>query len=79
MGLEARLRQLELKIRPVNNTPERTFDIDQFIIHLGLDPTAARESAHRTKSSLAVAISTMLGMEPREFARQIREMANGGR
>ena len=40
MGLAARLKQIELKLRPVTIVPERLFDIDQCIVHLGLDPVA---------------------------------------
>jgi len=79
MGLAARLKQIELKLRPVTIAPERLFDIDQCIVHLGLDPAAVRESTRRTGSSLAVAVSVMLGLEPHEFARQIKERANCGR
>ena len=76
MGLEARLRQLELKVRLVNIASERLFDIDQYIVQLGLDPVAVRESARRTSSSLVEVVSAMLGIEPREFARLLKEKAN---
>ena len=67
MGLEARLRQLELEVRPVNIAPERLFDIDQYIVQLGLDPVAVRESAHQTGKSVVETIRGMIGIEPREF------------
>ena len=76
MGLAVRLRQIELKLKPVNIVPQRPFDIDQCIVHMGLDPAVIRESARRTGSSLAVAISVKLGIEPMEFARLIKEKAN---
>ena len=75
MGLAARLKQIDLKLRPVT-APERLFDIDRCIVHLGLDPAAVRESARRTGSSLAVAISVKLGIEPKEFARLLKEKTN---
>jgi len=62
-----------------NPEQEPPFDIDQFIIHLGLDPTAARESAQSTGSSIAVAVSAMLGIEPREFARLLKEKSKKDR
>ena len=49
---------------------------DDIIKHLGIDPAAVRESARRTASSLTVAISLVFGIEPREFARLIKEKAN---
>lgn len=76
MGLAARLKQMELKLRPVTTAPEHVFDIDQCIVHLGLDPAAVRESALRTGSSLAEAISLSFGIEPKEFARLLKEKAN---
>jgi len=79
MGLAARLKQIELKLRPVTTAPERPFDIDQCIVHLGLDPATVRESACRTGSSLAGAVCVMLDIEPSEFARQLKEKVNSGR
>ena len=79
MGLEARLKQLELKISSKNILLEHSFDTDTCITHLGLDPAAVRESARRTGSSLAVSISVMLGIEPREFVRLLKEKVNLGR
>ena len=79
MGLENRLTRLELKMRPDVPATRVTFNIDDCIKKLGLDPTAIRESVCGTRSSLAEAISTALGIEPREFARQIKARANCGR
>jgi hypothetical protein len=79
MGLAARLKQIELKMRPVTIAPERPLNIDQCIVHLGLDPAAVRELAVRTSRSLAETISAMLGTEPSEFARQLKEKANSRR
>ena len=76
MGKRDRLKRLEAKIIPSSVLPEHLFDIDQCIVHLGLDLAAVRESARITGSSLAVAISVMLGIGPREFARLIKEKAN---
>jgi len=61
---------------PVLEVP---FNTDDCITKMGLDPVVVRESAYRTSRSLAEVISEAFGIEPREFARQIREMTNYGR
>ena len=76
MGLEARLRQLESKIRPANTAPEHQIDLDQCIAHLGLAQAAVRELARSKGSSLVAATCEMLGIEPREFKRELHEAAN---
>ena len=38
MGLEARLRQLESKVRPANTAPEHHIDLDQCIARTGIGP-----------------------------------------
>jgi hypothetical protein len=79
MNLENRLNHLELKIRATILVVEVSFNTDNCIKKLGLDPTGIRESVCGTRSSLAEAISAALGIEPREFARQIKVRANCGR
>jgi hypothetical protein len=76
MGLEARLKQLESKIRPANTTPEHHIDLNRCIARLGLVPAAVRELASSKGSSLAEATSEMLGIEATEFKRQLQEAAN---
>jgi len=73
MGLENRLRQLESKIQPVNSIPEHQFDLDQSIEHLGLVPVTVRELATSKGSSLVEAMCEMLGIEVREFKRDLQE------
>ena len=75
MGLVARLKQLESKWKPANML-ERRPDLDQYITHLGLVPAAVRELARSKGSSLVAATSEMLGIEPREFKRELHEAAN---
>ena len=65
MGLAARLKQIELKLRPVTIVPERLFDIDQCIVHLGLDPVAVRESARNISRSMGMNIERRLQRECR--------------
>ena len=76
MGLEARLRQLESKVRPANTAPEPHIDLDQCLARLGLVPVAVRELARSKGSSLAEATCEMFGIEPREFKRELQEAAN---
>ena len=76
MNLENRLRQLESKIKLTNYGPEKPFDIDQYMTRLGLDPMAVRESARSTGKSIVEAMCGMLGIEPREFIRLLKEKAN---
>lgn len=75
MGLEARLKQLESKIRPTNTAPEQHIDLNQCVVRLGLVPAAVRELARSKGSSLAEATSEMLGIEVREFKRQLQKAA----
>jgi hypothetical protein len=76
MSLDVRLKQLESILSSRKTMLDHSVSTDDAIRHMGLDPAAVRESARNTGSSLAVAISTMLGLEPREFARLIKEKAN---
>ena len=76
MGLAARLKQIELKLRPVTIVPERLFDIDQCIVHLGLDPVAVRESARNIGRSIVEVICEVNGIEPREFQHLLKEKIN---
>jgi len=76
MNLENRLNRLELKIKqslPVMLAP---FNTDESITKMGFEPAAVREAARRAGSSLAGIVSEMLGVEPREFVRLLKEKAN---
>jgi hypothetical protein len=75
MGLEARLKQLESKIEPTNTAPEQHIDLNQCVASLGLAPAAVRELARSKGSSLVEATCEMLGIELREFKRQLLETA----
>ena len=75
MGLEARLKQLESKGKPANML-ERRPDLDKYITHLGLVPAAVRELARSNGSSLVVAMCEMLGIDHREFKRELKKVAN---
>jgi hypothetical protein len=76
MGLEARLNQFESILSSRKTMFDHAIGTDDVIKHLGLDPAAGRKSDRRTGSSLTVASSLVLGIEPREFARLIKEKAN---
>lgn len=76
MSLENRLKQLESKMRLANLMNEQLPDIDQCIIHLGLDPVVVRESAQNTGTSIVEVICEKIGVEPREFQRLLKEKAN---
>ncbi|MGD0354877.1 MAG: hypothetical protein ABSB31_05475 [Dehalococcoidia bacterium] len=73
MTLANRLKQLESKIRPVEAKEEHPFSFDEFIPRLGLEPAAVRELAQSKGRSLIEAMCEMLGIEVREFMRQLRE------
>jgi len=76
MSLENRLNRLELKMKqylPVTAIPYNT---DNCITKMGFEPAAVREAARRAGSSLAMVVSEMLGVEPREFVRLLKEKAN---
>jgi len=79
MDLENRLACLELKMRPDVSATRVTFNIDDCIKKLGLDPTAIRESVCGTRSSLAEAISAALGIEPKRICKAKKVRANCGR
>ena len=76
MSLENRLRQLESKIKLTNHGLEQPFDIDQYMTRVGLNPMAVRESARSAGKSIFEAMCGMIGIEPREFIRLLREKAN---
>ena len=76
MGLEDRLKRLESKVRPANAALEHHIDLDQCITRLGLVPAAVRESARSKGSSLVEAMCEMLGIDVREFKRELQEAAN---
>jgi len=76
MGLESRLKQLELKMKLTNYGLEQPFDIDQYMTRLGLDPMAVRESARSTGRSIVEVMCEMIGIEPREFTHLLKEKAN---
>ena len=74
MGLEGRLRQLESKMRSRRTICwDMRVGGDEVIRHLGLDPAALRESAHHTGKSVVETMCEIIGIEPREFARMLRE------
>jgi hypothetical protein len=60
----------------VNPMAEQLPDTDQFIRHFGLDPVAVRDAAINDHSSIAEVICKMIGIEPREFVRLLKERAN---
>jgi len=76
MKLDARLKQLELTLSSRNMLLDHSYDPDDLIKHLGLDPVAVRESARNTGRSIFEVICEMIGIEPREFLRILREKAN---
>jgi len=73
MTLANRLKQLESKIRPVWAEEDRHFGFDGYVSRLGLEPAAVRELAQSKGRSLIEAMCEMLGIEVREFMRQLRE------
>ena len=75
MRLEGRLRQLESKMRSSNPLLEHSINTDEVIRHLGFDPAALRESAHNTGKSVVETMCEIIGIEPREFERILREKA----
>jgi hypothetical protein len=76
VNLEGRIIRLELKMKPAVPEMRAPLNTDDCILKLGLDPVAIRESARRAGSSLAMVVSEMLGVEPREFLRLLKEKAN---
>ncbi len=73
MTLANRLKQLESKIRPVEAEEEPHFGFDAYVPRLGLELAAVRELAQSKGSSLVEAMCEVLGIEFREFRRQLRE------
>ena len=76
MGLEARLKQLESILSSRKTMFVSWVSTDDVIRHMGLDPVAARESAHATGKSVVEIICEKIGVEPREFQRLLREKIN---
>ncbi len=79
MSLAARLRQLESKIQPVSNPPEYRFDLGWFWRNPGLEPIAIRESTSANGHSQVEVMCQILGVEPREFKRELQRVAYSGR
>jgi len=75
MGLEGRLRQLELKMRSSNPLPEHVVNADEIIRHLGFDPAALRELADNTGKRVVQTMCEIIGIEPREFELMLRKKA----
>lgn len=76
MSLENRLKQLESKMSARNILLKQSYDPDAFIKHLGLDLPAARALARSSGKSIVEVTCEMIGIEPREFQRMLREKAN---
>jgi hypothetical protein len=76
MSLENRLKQLESKIKLATTMTEQPLDTDQCIRHLGLDPVAVRDAARNNHCSIVETMCEMLGIEPREFVRLLKEKIN---
>ena len=76
MGLETRLKQLESILSSRKTMFEHSVGTDDVIKHMGFEQAAVREAARRAGSSLAGIVSEMLGVEPREFVRLLKQKAN---
>ena len=76
MGLDSRLRILESKVKPKRTPLAPRVDIDQCMTSLGLIPEAVRELACSKGSNLAEAMAEMLGIEFREFKREMIRRAD---
>jgi len=76
MGLETRLKQLESMLSSRKIMLGHSVGSDDVIRHMGFDPVALRESAHTTGKSVVEVICEMIGIEPREFQRLLREKIN---
>ena len=76
MSLENRLNRLELKMKSSLSVMAVPYNTDDCITKMGLEPAAVREVARRAGISLAGIVSEMLGVEPREFVRLLKEKAN---
>jgi deoxyadenosine/deoxycytidine kinase len=76
MSLENRLKQLESILRSRETMLGRSVSTDDVIRHMGLDPVAVRESARNTGRSIVEIMCEMLGIEPREFVRLLKERTN---
>lgn len=75
MGIEARLKQLESKIKPTNTAQEQHIDLNQCVLGLGLAPANVRELSCSKGGSLVEAMCELLGIELGEFKRQLLETA----
>jgi len=76
LGLEVRLRQLELKMNSWSSLPEHSVNTDEVIRHLVFDPASLRESAHHMGNSVVETMCEIIGIEPREFEHILREKVN---
>ena len=76
MSLDVRLKQLESILSSRKTMLDHSVSTDDVIKHLGFDPVAVRESAHSTGKSVVEVICEMIGIEPREFQRILREKIN---
>ncbi len=79
MSLDVRLKQLESVLSSRKTMLDHSVSTDDVIKHLGFDPATVRESAHSTGKSVVEVICEMIGIEPREFQRILREKINLGR
>ena len=79
MSLDVRLKQLELILSSRKIMLGYSVGTDDVIRHMGFDPVATREAAHVTGKSVVEIICEMIGIEPREFQRLLKEKINLGR
>ena len=76
MSLDVRLKQLESIISSRKTMLDHSVTTDDALRHMGFDPLAVRESARNTGRSIVEVICEMIGIEPREFQRILREKIN---
>jgi len=76
MRLEARLKQLESILSFRKTMVDHSVSTDDIIKHMGFDPVAVRDSARSSGKSVIEAMCEMIGMEPSNFQRLLREKAN---
>jgi hypothetical protein len=73
---EARLSQFESKVRPSNTTPQHHVDLDQCVLRLGLVPSAVRVVDLWQGRQSGRSNHEILGIELREFKRELEDAAN---
>ena len=76
MSLDVRLKQLESILSSRKTMLDHSVSTDDVIKHMGFDPVAVRESARNEGKSVVEVICEMIGIEPREFQRILREKIN---